>query len=187
MMHTIECPETERLRDLLDGMTSESDQAGLTRHLDCCPGCQQRLEMLAVGGTLPAGIARLGRWRSEAGPGLAHAITALTCQDSLDTPPAEDEPILDFLTPSEQRGSMGRFGPYEILDILGHGGMGVVRKALDPDLNRVVALKVLAPQLAASAAARQRFAREGRAAAAIDHANVVRIHAVDSERGLPIW
>src|SRR5207245_2579040 len=81
-------------------------------------------------------------------------------------------------------GSLGRFGAFEILEILGHGGMGIVLKALDTELNRIVALKVLAPQLAASASARKRFAREARAAAAIAHANVVSIHAVDIERGL---
>ena len=63
--------------------------------------------------------------------------------------------------------------------------MGLVLKALDPSLNRFVAIKVLAPELATSASARRRFAREGQAAAAICHDHVVAIHAVDASGGLP--
>ena len=63
--------------------------------------------------------------------------------------------------------------------------MGVVLKAFDPSLSRFVAIKVLAPQLAAVAAARKRFAREARAAAAVRHEHVVPIHAVDEFKGLP--
>ena len=63
--------------------------------------------------------------------------------------------------------------------------MGIVLKAFDPALNRPVAIKVLAPQLATSGSARQRFAREARAAAAIRNEHVVAIHAVDEWKGLP--
>ena len=70
-------------------------------------------------------------------------------------------------------------------EVLGRGGFGVVLKAFDPALGRFVAIKVLASQLAASAAARSRFAREAKAAAAVVHENVVAIHAVDSWNGLP--
>src|SRR6202011_5582986 len=61
----------------------------------------------------------------------------------------------------------------------------VVLKALDPVLQRTVAIKVLAPQWATSAAARQRFEREAPAAAAISHENVVAVHLVDQVEGLP--
>src|SRR6516162_2388202 len=63
--------------------------------------------------------------------------------------------------------------------------MGVVLKAFDPSLHRVVAIKVLAPQLATSGVARQRFLREAKAAAAVSHDHLVTIHAVDEANGLP--
>ena len=63
--------------------------------------------------------------------------------------------------------------------------MGIVLKAFDPALHRAVAIKVLAPQLATNNSARQRFAREARAAAAIRNEHVVAIHAVDEWKGLP--
>jgi serine/threonine-protein kinase len=83
------------------------------------------------------------------------------------------------------QGSLGRLGQYEVTGVLGRGGFGVVLKAHDSALNRTVAIKVLAAQLAASAAARSRFAREAKAAAAVVHDNVVAVHAVDSWNGLP--
>ena len=92
---------------------------------------------------------------------------------------------LDFLAPSDDPRSLGRLGPYEVLSVIGQGGMGIVLKAFDSALDRAVALKVLAPQLAASGAARRRFAREARAAAAVVHEHVVAIHAVNTWRGLP--
>ena len=59
--------------------------------------------------------------------------------------------------------------------------MGIVLKAHDTKLNRVVAVKVLAPQLAAHATARKRFLREARAAAAVSHDHVVTIYAVEDK------
>jgi serine/threonine-protein kinase len=187
MMRTSSCPEAGRLCDLLDGMLSDPEQAELTGHLDHCPRCQQQLDTLATGGLNWTGVTRLGRWRSEAGPGLGRIMAELT-GTTLETPPDPltiEEPILGYLAPSTHPAALGRFGPYEVLEVLGQGGMGVVLRALDPGLNRVVAIKVLAPQLAASGAARKRFAREAKAAAAVVHEHVVAIHAVDVAHGLP--
>jgi formylglycine-generating enzyme required for sulfatase activity/serine/threonine protein kinase len=96
-----------------------------------------------------------------------------------------DEPALDFLDPPRQPGHLGTFGPYDIVELVGHGGMGVVLKALDPRLNRVVAIKVLAPALASNAAARKRFLREAQAAAAVTHDHVITIHAIEEAKNLP--
>ena len=63
--------------------------------------------------------------------------------------------------------------------------MGLVLKGSDKALARVVAIKVLAPELAYLGSARLRFAREARAAASVAHDHVVAIHAVDSWNGLP--
>jgi serine/threonine protein kinase len=99
--------------------------------------------------------------------------------------PAAANETLDFLTPCETPERLGLLAHYEILDILGRGGMGVVVRGLDVKLNRVVAIKVLAPQLAANAMARRLFLREAQAAAAVSHQHVVAIHAVDEFKGLP--
>ena len=73
---------------------------------------------------------------------------------------------------------------FELLETVGRGGCGVVYRAFDRKLRREVAVKLMATDLAASSPARKRFVREARAAAAVRHENVVRIHAVE-ERGTP--
>jgi eukaryotic-like serine/threonine-protein kinase len=97
----------------------------------------------------------------------------------------KDGMALDFLTPSGRPGSLGRLGHYEVLEVLGRGGMGVVLRAFDEKLRRAVALKVMAPHLAGSASARDRFVREGRALAAVSHDNVLAVHAVEDAGPVP--
>ena len=102
--------------------------------------------------------------------------------DPPDPPEAGSDPIsLDFLLPSDAPDSLGRLGQYEVREVVGRGGMGVVLKANDSKLNRIVAVKVLAPELASNAAARKRFVREARAAAAVSHDHVVTIYAVEDD------
>ncbi|MBA4062100.1 MAG: serine/threonine protein kinase [Isosphaera sp.] len=78
-----------------------------------------------------------------------------------------------------------RVGEYELREVVGRGAMGVVFKAFEPGLGRFVAVKLLAPQLAADPEYRERFAREARLAAAVRHENVVAVHAVGEAGGLP--
>jgi serine/threonine protein kinase len=70
-----------------------------------------------------------------------------------------------------------RLGHYEIVAPLGAGGMGEVYKARDTRLDRTVAIKVLPPEIAATADARARFEREARAIAALEHAHICPIYA----------
>lgn len=98
------------------------------------------------------------------------------------TIPECDDIPLDFLAPAQEPGSLGRLGQYEILAPVGRGGMGIVLKARDTRLHRIVAVKVLAPELASNPTARKRFLREAQAAAAISHDHVVTIHAVDENK-----
>lgn len=98
---------------------------------------------------------------------------------------SESAPSLDFLAPSAAAGSIGRLGHYEVLETLGAGGFGIVLKARDAKLDRIVAIKTLSQSLASSAAARQRFVREAKAAAAVKHENVVGIYHVSDDGPVP--
>jgi hypothetical protein len=71
-----------------------------------------------------------------------------------------------------------RLGPYEVLDLLGAGGMGEVYRARDSRLDRLVALKVLPEALAADAPSRVRFEREARAISALSHPHICALHDV---------
>src|SRR5262245_3785557 len=105
--------------------------------------------------------------------------------DGATLPEVAADPDLSFLVPSAKPGSLGRLGHYEMLAVVGQGGMGVVLKAFDEQLHRVVAIKVLAAPLAASGTARQRFVREARAAAAVRDDHVIDIHAVCDDGPVP--
>jgi eukaryotic-like serine/threonine-protein kinase len=96
-------------------------------------------------------------------------------------PPSEEEIALTFLKPSRRVDSLGRIGHYEVLEILGRGGFGIVFRAFDDVLQRVVAVKVLSPQLATNSPARKRFLREARAAAPIRHDHVVQVYGIEDE------
>jgi len=76
-----------------------------------------------------------------------------------------------------------RLGPYEILSLLGSGGMGEVYRALDPRLGREVAIKVL-PSERMDEERQRRFVQEARAASALNHPSIVTIHEIESAEGL---
>ena len=69
-------------------------------------------------------------------------------------------------------------GPYQVLEPVGDGGMGVVYRALDTRLGRPIALKFLKPRLDADVSAAERFRLEARAAGALEHPNICTIHDI---------
>jgi serine/threonine-protein kinase len=177
-----------RLKQLLDGTLSQDAEHEVARHVETCDACRQQMETLA---------GESSWWREtrqflsseevscviDNSPTSGNAIDLQVVAGEFDTTP--DELVLDFLSPSDNPAMLGRLGSYEILEVIGRGGMGIVFKAYDGDLNRYLAIKVLSPVYASSAAARKRFAREAQAAAAVVHQHVVAIHGVDGTGKLP--
>jgi serine/threonine protein kinase len=96
-----------------------------------------------------------------------------------------DSEAWDFLAPAQEADEIGRLGGYRVLRVLGRGGMGVVFRAEDPNLKRIVALKAMLPSLAASPSSKKRFIREAQTAASIKHDHIVTIHQVGEDRGAP--
>jgi Tol biopolymer transport system component len=78
-----------------------------------------------------------------------------------------------------------RLGPYEIVAVIGAGGMGEVYRARDPRLGRDVAIKVLPESFATDAGRRERFEREARAVAGLSHPNIVNVHDTGVHDGHP--
>jgi serine/threonine protein kinase len=90
-----------------------------------------------------------------------------------------------LLSPPVQQDEIGRLGHYRVLAELGRGGMGMVFRAQDTDLKRLVALKVMLPQCAANPTDKARFLREARAQAAVEHDHVAAIFQVGEANGVP--
>src|SRR6266567_7359238 len=78
-----------------------------------------------------------------------------------------------------------KLGPYEIQSPVGAGGMGEVYRAHDTRLNRDVAIKILPASFSADPDRLQRFAQESRAAAALNHPNILSIYDIGDDRGTP--
>jgi serine/threonine protein kinase len=100
-------------------------------------------------------------------------------------PTALDKGAFGFLAPAERSDEIGRLGHYRVLKLLGKGGMGMVFMAEDTSLQRIVALKVMLPDIARRDASRERFIREARAVARIEHDHIIPIFSVDTHRGVP--
>ncbi|MCA9174320.1 MAG: serine/threonine protein kinase [Planctomycetales bacterium] len=169
----------DELVALLQADENSEDVRLAATHVEACTTCQMRLEQLA--GSLAIDDEARELLSDYPWDMLASNRRAWSSQ----TLPDAHSDELDFLGPASHPELLGRLGRYEVERVIGRGGMGIVLKAYDTELNRPVAVKVLAKHLAHSGAARQRFARESRAAAAVVHEHVVAIHNVESDCDVP--
>lgn len=163
----------ERLELALAGRLDSDEESTLYLHLEVCELCAAELERLA-----------------EGEPASCEVAAMLKPDDLDDALPLREECstadfVVDHLEPSDDPAVLGKLGGYDVLEVIGRGGMGVVLKGYDQELKRFVAIKALAPHLAHSARARKRFAREAQAAAAVVNLHVIAIHQVQPNGQLP--
>jgi formylglycine-generating enzyme required for sulfatase activity len=202
------CPARSRLQTLLDGQLAVNEQETVIRHVETCGACQRILDSLTASQSWEDVAAQMRKEDRVPAPALQHVIERAKVATGTDDTEAEekstprgdaprgeethdvsgghrDDDNLAFLVPSSRPGALGRLGHYEILEVIGKGGFGTVLKGFDAKLHRMVAIKVLSPELSASGTARQRFIREARAAAAVTHDHLVTIHAVEADHWPP--
>src|SRR6516162_642252 len=130
-----------------------------------CPGPDLLDDLLA--NRLPAGQAEEVR---------QHLANCPVCRKKIE-PGSGPSQAFPFLAPAERPDELGRLGPYRIKSVLGQGGMAVVFDAEEPQLGRLVALKVLRLDKA-DATMRERFLREARALANLPHDHIVHLYQV---------
>jgi hypothetical protein len=185
------CPDPKTLRQFQLGLLPEPEAELLGEHLETCNACVARLEAPPTGDTLlealhahettpdhapdPETVSGLIQRLKDLHPSLSRSASETPCEAATGEWPGEAPAV------------PARIGRYQLLGRLGAGGMGTVYKALDPDLDRQVAIKVPrfdgSPQ--AQGQARQRFLREARAAARVRHPHVCPIHDVGEHEDRP--
>jgi serine/threonine protein kinase/HEAT repeat protein len=170
MTRTPPCPDSDTYRQLARGEAPAEQRDNLLEHLKSCQPCRERVAAFPQGAALLRQVATTRFLRTTPGGGKG----GLTEKD-----------LREILSPPETAEELGRLGPYRVLKILGHGGMGVVFGAEDVLLQRPVALKTMLPSLVTNTTARERFLREARATAAIRHDHIVAIYQVGEHRNIP--
>jgi serine/threonine protein kinase len=186
-----ECSD-EALLSILTGDDSSSDTDYLLERVENCATCRQRFEELTANPKewhrarqMLIGLDSTGALRSRHNS-TSHSTESRSDIESHTRNKRWAESMArQLLSPPSHPEMLGRIGRYEVERLIGSGGMGIVFKAIDTELNRPVAIKVLAPYLAGNGAARQRFAREAKAAAAVVHEHVVPIYNVESDGESP--
>jgi serine/threonine protein kinase len=182
-----DCPRLDCWQAFFQGTIPQEQRQFYERHLESCPDCQERLDRAEE---YQDGLRHLGQQvgdptQAPADPTLSQFVERLLEAKVPIQPPLGESADLYFLRPSECPGVLGTLGAYEVQEVIGRGGMGIVLKAFDPPLRRLVAIKVMAAAVAGSRTARLRFTREAHAAAAVCHDHVVAVHGVHEADGLP--
>lgn len=183
--HTASC-DHEALPLLLDVAEDSDLFRRLSSHVESCHECRNKLTELSADKAFWQTQQRM--LKPEPGAEERSDFLERLRSDGFSTPPndvIDDASAAQLLAAPSHPEMLGRIGRYEVERVIGTGGMGVVFKAFDSELHRPVAVKVLAPHLSDSGPARQRFAREARAAAAVVHEHVVPIHNVETEGESP--
>jgi eukaryotic-like serine/threonine-protein kinase len=185
-----DCIPFETLERLHRGELPPQEAAVIGAHLRACAHCRSVLdretEHTALRRRLEAGL------RTE-GLSLDDPVLGRLVDDLLATPPDGEKTTWHMASdrmsetsePPGTSGDLGCLGPYRLLEELGRGGMGIVYRAFDEALRRMVAIKVLRPDQAEDVD-RHRLVREAQLASSLQNDHVVMIHAVvDPPDGLP--
>lgn len=149
MKRTDACPDADLLGRTLSGEATEEELARLAAHLDACEPCRRAADRLAGHAALEDDL----HWAAR-----VRATTTVSVDESL-------------------RRLNAVLVDYELISEIGRGGMGIVYKAIQPKLNRQVAIKVLPALMGVvRPEAKARFRREAELAASLDHTNIISIH-----------
>jgi len=183
---TSACPSDRVFQDLLAGLLPAQQASAVSEHVRTCPRCASRSAGPKYPETISEGV---GQARNDTNAPVDRPRSISSEPNKPSASPADQEkaavPSLGFLGKPEGPDELGRLGPYRVLKVLGQGGMGMVLQAKDSRLGRLCALKVMLPEVAQRPHMKERFLREARAAAAIEHDHIIPIYQVDEHDGVP--
>lgn len=171
-------PDPAQLEQYLNDKLDAVARTHVQEHLASCTECRRALEQCRADGQLAKELRQLV---VDEGVGLEDRSTATfkAGEGREGRSAAEVEGLRAWapLGPPRSGGYIGTFGTYDVVSILGRGGMGVVLKCYEESLNRTVAIKVLRPELRSDEEAFKRFQSEAKAVAQLNHPNIVAVHA----------
>ena len=170
------CPNDALLGSLAAGDLNAAELASVEEHLSRCAECCARLDDLSSSAFNQCFESTSPSMEANEAPTVSQLVARLK-QGGASSADAEgdDEEII----------AIQDLGNYEQVEEVARGGMGIVLRAFDPELQRRVAIKTMAPGLARNAKARERFLSEARAAAKLQHENILPVHAVDQSGAVP--
>jgi WD40 repeat protein len=183
------CPSREQLRQLLAGQLRADLHEVIEDHVEACTACQELLASLSE-------HADTIDWRDLRGSRLVpvSGFDTAIARYLKENPPelaalapgkGASAGSIQFPGPGTEKGPLGQLGNYHLRRQLGYGRYGIVYQAYD-ELDRLVAIKVLKPEFAASGRERARFEQEARAAAAVKHDHIVTIYQVGQASGFAL-
>jgi len=180
------CPSADALRAYGSAELPDRESAELETHLLRCRTCAETLEDL----TLAQLHGLLGAHPSIPQPGtLSHPALLPLVQEAMAFAGSSRQPDPDqlraLLDPPVTIGHLGTFAGYDVVEIAGQGGMGVVLRAQDRTLNREVAIKVVLPQAWDGSVTPMQLLDEARAVAALQDDHIVMVYRAGMEKGLP--
>src|SRR5262249_14536732 len=182
----IVCSDDGMLTRLLEEELDGDELSSLVAHVESCPSCQERLRELTSDGSL---VLDGGPWDFD---------RDFSTDPWLNPHPSAGTPAARVLVPHRTGGASGALDGggtldpgfpevdgYDILAELGHGGMGVVYKARQRRLSRLVALKMIRAGSLARPEDRARFRIEAEAVAKLRHPNIIQVYDIGEVGGLP--
>lgn len=174
-----DCPDREKIAAYLLGDLSDAEGETVARHLTVCQQCDAVADELESASDELSDLLRRSPPSSDHmdEPECQRAVERASSLSPSSPSQSDDRDVVERtvdLKPQLDIGPQTRLGQYELLDRLGRGGMGTVYRALHTSLQRMVALKILAPELMHDANAATRFRREMQAAGQLDHVHIVR-------------
>src|SRR5262249_30637589 len=172
------------LQGLLADRLPEGTRASVVRHVETCADCQKRLDNLTHDDELQLATSQVGGGGSAAnGPAFLQRLQAHYPSTLMQSEPTLNG-TLHFPGPASDRAPLGEIGDFDILEALGSGTFGWVFRARERNLDRIVALKVLKPEMTVRTDALIRFEREARKAS-LKHDHIVCVHRFEKPYGFP--
>ncbi len=191
------CPDRQLLTRYLLGRVEGDTANELDEHISTCDSCLDQMRELCAEDKLTHAIVakNSGGWPEQS----QHEIESIsdrlkrmpnpnsTSESNSDVADKDHEQIASgyILAPPQEPDEIGRLDRYRVLQLIGVGGMGLVFRAHDPLLDRIVALKTIKLLYMESSSKRERFMREAQAAAAIESDHVVTVYEVGEDRDMP--